>query len=133
MSTVLAQPSLARPAAHRAAWLLILGGLAALYAPTYVDLARGLWRDDAYAHGPIVLAVFTWLVWRSRAVLAAVAVTAAEIVAGAISVALGLALFIVGRSQSIALFEVASHIPVFAGIVLMTGGVAALKRLAFPL
>src|SRR5438105_8437036 len=132
MSTVLAQPSLRRPASHRAAWVLILGGLAALYAPTYVDLARGLWREDAYAHGPIVLAVFAWLVWRSRDALAAAA-TAAEIAAGATSVAIGLALFVVGRSQSIALFEVASHIPVFAGLVLMTGGTAALKRLAFPL
>src|SRR5207253_8488463 len=115
MSTVLAQP---RPEArrggagskesHRAAWAFILFGLAALYLPTYIDLARGLWREDAYAHGPIVLAVFAWLVWRSRAALAAAAATAAEITAGAISVALGLVLFVVGRSQSIALFEVAS-------------------------
>jgi exosortase B len=132
MSTVLASPSLRRPAAHRVAWLAILAGLAALYIPTYIDLARGLWRDDAYAHGPIVLAVFAWLVWRSRDALAG-SVAREATVAGALSVAFGLALFVVGRSQSIALFEVASHIPVIGGIVLMAGGVAALRRLAFPL
>src|SRR5260370_8331011 len=117
MSTVLAQP---RPEArrggagskesHRAAWALILGGLAALYAPTYVDLARGLWRDDAYAHGPIVLAVFTWLVWRSRDALSAAA-TAAEIAAGAPPAALGLPLSPARPSQPIPLFQAPSPPP----------------------
>ena len=132
MSTVLAQPRLGSTASHRAAWLAIVTGLLALYVPTYVDLARGLWREDAYAHGPIVLAVFAWLVWRSRDALAG-RVEAAETIAGAVSLAFGLVLFAVGRSQSIALFEVGSHIPVAAGLVLMLGGVTALKRLAFPL
>src|SRR5437667_10069079 len=98
MSTVLAQP---RPEArrggagskesHRVAWLLVLGGLAALYLPTGIDLAHGLWREDAYAHGPIVLAVFAWLVWRSRDGFGPGGVTRAATVAGAVSVALGLA------------------------------------------
>ena len=130
MSTVLAQPRLGSTASHRAAWLAIVAGLLALYLPTYVDLARALWREDAYAHGPIVLAVFAWLVWRSRDALAGRA-QAAETIAGAVSFAFGLVLFAVGRSQSIALFEVGSHIPVAAGLVLMLGGVSALKRLAF--
>jgi exosortase B len=133
MSTVLAHPALRRSPAHRAAWLAILGGLAALYVPTYIDLARGLWRDDAYAHGPIVLAVFAWLVWRARGVPAESEPGAGAMTAGAVSFLLGLALFVVGRSQSIALFEVGSHVPVAAGLVLMLGGVTALRRLAFPL
>src|SRR2546423_1476781 len=101
MSTVLAQPRLGSTASHRAAWLAIVAGLLALYVPTYVDLARGLWREDAYAHGPIVLAVFAWLVWRSRDALAG-RVEAAETIAGAVSFAFGLVLFAVGRSQSLA-------------------------------
>ena len=132
MSTVLAQPRLGSTASHRAAWAAIALGLAALYVPTYIDLAGGLWRDDAYAHGPIVLAVFAWLVWRSRAVLGGAA-SRIEVAAGAACFAVGLASFVVGRSQAIALFEVGSHIPVALGLVLMLGGVAALKRLAFPL
>src|SRR2546427_12925329 len=36
-------------------WLPVALGLAGMYVPTYVDLARGLWQQEAYAHGPIVL------------------------------------------------------------------------------
>jgi EpsI family protein len=130
MSTVLAPPF---RLSQRAAWLAILAGLAALYLPTYVELSRTLWREDAYAHGPIVLAVFAWLVWRARDALSATAATAPERIAGAASVAFGLALYIVGRSQAVPLFEVASHLPVIAGVVLLTGGIAAMRRLVFPL
>ena len=66
MSTVLAPPF---RLSQRAAWLAILAGLAALYLPTYVELSRTLWREDAYAHGPIVLAIVAWLVWRDREAL----------------------------------------------------------------
>src|SRR5437764_13603807 len=99
MSTVLAQPRLGSTASHRAAWLAIVAGLAALYVPTYIDLAHGLWREDAYAHGPIVLAVFAWLVWRSRGALFTTVATTPERIAGVASVVFGLALYIVGRSQ----------------------------------
>src|SRR5579859_7093168 len=123
MSTVLAQPRLGSTAPHRAAWAAIVLGLAALYVPTYIDLARVLWRDDAYAHAPIVLTVFAWLAWRSRDALDAAA-SRTGIAAGAASFAMGLALFAVGRSQSIALFEVGSHVAVAVGLVLMLGGAA---------
>src|SRR5438477_5890587 len=119
MSTVLAQPRLGSTASHRAAWLAIVAGLLALYVPTYVDLARGLWRDDAYAHGPIVLAVFAWLVWRRRDALLAKPGTDHGFlpdgkpwsVPGFALLAVGLLLYVVGRSQGLALFEVGSHLP----------------------
>lgn len=133
MSTVLEERSLAR--AEPAAWLpwiAILLGLAALYVPTYVDLAQGLWRDEAYAHGPIILAVFAWLVWRRRAALADEMSERAP-VAGAATLAFGLALYLLGRTQSLAVFEVASHLPVIAGAVLLLRGTEGLRRLAFPI
>lgn len=133
MSTVLEERPLAR--AEPAAWLpwiAILLGLAALYVPTYVDLARGLWRDEAYAHGPIILAVFAWLVWRRRAALADEMSERAPL-AGAATLALGLALYLLGRTQSLAVFEVASHLPVIAGAVLLLRGTEGLRRLAFPI
>jgi hypothetical protein len=67
MSTVLGERSL--PEAERGRWrpwLAVAAGLLALYVPTYLNLARTLWREDEYAHGPIILAVFLWLVWRNR-------------------------------------------------------------------
>jgi exosortase B len=111
-------------------WLPVALGLAVMYVPTYVDLARGLWQQEAYAHGPIVLAVAAWLAWRQRAALAG---EGGAPLAGGVALALGLALYIVGRSQSVALFEVGSHIPVFAGTVLLLGGWPALRRLWFAL
>lgn len=113
-------------------WLPVVLGLAVMYVPTYVDLARGRWMEDVYAHGPIVLAVVAWLTWRQRAALAGEAGQRAPL-AGGVLLGSGLLLYAVGRSQGIALFEVGSHIPVLAGAVLLLRGWHALRRLWFPL
>ena len=133
MSTVLGERSAAR--ADRRGWrpwVALAFGFGLLYVPTYIDLAHGLWRDDAYAHGPIILAVFAFLLWRGRAVLLDESLKPAP-VAGAAMLAFGLALYLLGRTQSLALFEVASHIPVVAGAVLLVRGFTGLRRLAFPI
>jgi len=133
MSTVLGGHGLARTGRPSwRPWALVLAGLACLYVPTYLGLARGLWRDEAYAHGPIVLAVFACLVWRRRDVLLGMPATPAP-VAGSFLLGSGLACYLLGRTQSLPLFEVASHIPVIAGAVLLLAGPRALKRLTFPL
>jgi exosortase B len=112
-------------------WLPVMAGAAAMYVPTYVRLGKGLWNEEAHAHGPLVLAVIAWLLWRERAALAGCAGTPAP-VAGGLTLALGLLLYLVGRSQGIALFEVGSHLPVLAGAVLLLLGWRALARLWFP-
>src|SRR5260221_4390395 len=67
MSTVLGERSLPGAVERRSRTLLVLAaGFLALYIPTYLGLARTLWREDDYAHGPIILAVFAWLMWRKR-------------------------------------------------------------------
>jgi len=113
-------------------WLPVALGLAVMYVPTYVDLAQGLWLQDAHAHGPIVLAVVAWLTWRQRAALAGDAGQRAPLAGGVLLVA-GLLLYTVGRSQGIALSEVGSQIPVLAGTILLLLGRRALARLWFPL
>ena len=50
-------------------WLPLAVGLAAMYAPTYVALARGAWTTEDQVHGPMVLAVALWLAWKQRASL----------------------------------------------------------------
>jgi exosortase B len=131
MSPVLAQRLLpGREMEGLRRWLPVLLGLAVMYVPTYIDLARGLWQEEAYAHGPIVLAVAAWLAWRQRDALAG---EGGAPLAGGLALALGLAFYIIGRSQSVALFEVGSHLPVFAGTVLLLGGWPALRRLWFAL
>ena len=133
MSTVLEERTLAHAEAGSwRPWIAILAGLAALYVPTYLELSRGLWRDEEYAHGPIIVAVFAWLVWRARDVLRDASQRPAP-VAGALTLAFGLALYLLGRTQSLPIFEVASHLPVIAGVVLLMRGFGGVKRLAFPL
>ena len=114
-------------------WLPVALGLAVMYVPTYVDLAHGLWQQEAYAHGPIILIVVAWLVWRQRAALASEGAGRSAPLAGWAMLAFGLALYAVGRSQGIALFEVGSHLPVLAGTILLLLGWRALTRLWFPL
>ena len=132
MNAVLEQRGLPEARARWQPWLLLALGLAALYVPTYVSLARSLWREDAYAHGPIILAAFAWLAWRERAALLAPAGRPA-IVPGAVALAVGLFLYVGGRTLGLTPIEVASHIPVLAGLVLLIGGFPALRRYAFAL
>ena len=130
MSTVLGGPGFADSRAWRGPWLAAALGLAALYIPTYVSFAGTVWRDDAYAHGPIILLVVAWLAWRERAALAA---SKPAPWPGALLLVPGLALYFVGRAFGLSVFEAASHLPVVAGLVVMAGGMAALRRLAFPI
>jgi exosortase B len=113
-------------------WLAVVVGLAAMYVPSYLELARGLWTEEAYAHGPLILMVVAWLFWRDRGLFLETGTRSAP-VAGGLMLALGLLLYVVGRSQGIALFEVASHIPVFAGISLVLLGWSSLRRTWFAL
>ena len=40
-------------------------GLLALYVPTFWDLMHGLWSTDQQGHGPIVLGISCWLIYRN--------------------------------------------------------------------
>jgi len=113
-------------------WAALLPGLLLLYVPTYTDLAHGLWREEAYAHGPIVLALFAFLLWRHRATLLDESLAPAP-VAGGLLLGAGLAVYLLGRALALPLFEVASHLPVIAGAVLLLRGFSGLRQLAFPI
>lgn len=133
MSTVLGHRSAAQVEPGRwRPWLAIAAGLAVLYVPMCFEFARTLWRDDAYAHGPVMLAVCAWLVWRDRAVLVDEEGVRAPL-PGAVLVVLGLMLYVVGRSEELPLFEAASLLPVVAGTLLAMRGWTAVRRLAFAL
>ena len=113
-------------------WIPVIAGLAALYAPTIYDLNGGLWNNEEYAHGPIVLIAALWLGWQKRAALSAGDDRPATLVA-AITLMFGLSCYVIGRSQSIVALETGSLIPVLAGVVLFTRGWRTLRALWFPL
>ena len=121
----------ARRQQPRNAWIWVGTGLLALYLPTYVDLARNLPGASSQGHELLILGVSLWLAWSRRRALAALP---EQSQAWGWAVALfGVLLYVLGRSQDILLFEVASQIPVFAGVLLVMSGTAAVKLLSFPL
>jgi len=112
--------------------LLVLLGLAVMYVPSFVDLFKGIWSTDQQAHGPIVLAIASWFFYYKAMQLAKTDFVAVpEPQFGWPILILGCLLFIVGRSQSLYIFEVGSLILVLLGIVLIFYGVAVAKHFWF--
>jgi exosortase B len=134
MSTILNAPPQLKPTAlaFLAEWWPVLVGLLALFVPTYVGLASGIWNSEEQAHGPIVLAVVLWMFWQQRAVVAAPA-RSTNPVAGSVLFGFGLLVYILGRSQDILILEVGSQIPILGGLLLLTRGTQSVRAFWFPL
>lgn len=112
--------------------VLVLLGLALLYVPSYLSLARIVWPTDEQGHGPIILAVSLWLLWRLRDRVAAVPLQPRPFL-GLALLAIGLLFYVLGRSQSILMVEVGSQLIVLPAVVLIFLGPAALRVVWFPL
>lgn len=107
-------------------------GLLALYGPTVKDLFKGPWSGDQHGHGPIVLAIGLWLMWRRGPEILALPDRPA-LGAGLAVLVPSVLLFVLGRSQDIIIFELGSCIGVIAGCVLLLKGGAGLRPLWFGL
>jgi exosortase B len=118
--------------ANLAQWWPVLLGLCVLFLPTYQRLANGLWTTEEQAHGPIVLMLVLWLLWRSRNLFAGLSTRPAPLV-GIPLLLLGLALYVIGRSQSVPIFEVSAQIPIMLGTILLLSGKQALGVLLVPI
>jgi exosortase B len=115
-------------------WWPVLLGYLTLYLPTYADLAKDAWNTEAQAHGPIVLFVSMFLIWRQRGVfLSSLDTAKAHPASGWLVLIFGLLLYTLGRSQSLVLFEVGSQIPVLLGAFLIIAGLPLVRALWFPL
>lgn len=132
MTSPLAFPNKALPAWLQE-WWPILFGLIALYLPTYYALSTGLWGSEDQAHGPIVLTVILFLFWQNREQLRPNPANQTWPVLGGLSLGFGLLCYVLGRSQDILILDIGSQIFVFAGILLLTRGMSALKAMWFPL
>ncbi len=125
-----------KSAAHRsnlAPWLIILVGLAIMYVPSFVDLFRTIWSTDEQAHGPIVLALSIWLLYRKRDEVAAFHDKGETSWLGWPVLVFGGLLFALGRSQQIYLAEIGSLVWIVSGVVLLQCGTRALRVLWFAL
>ena len=122
-------------AAVDAARLWLFGMLLLMYGPVLYDLLNnGLWSSSEHGHGPIVLAVSLWLLWkRSNRAKTIVVVSHPWPAAAWVVLLLGAMLYLGGRTLDIVYAEVGSVIPMIIGILLLTSGPARVKALAFPL
>ena len=115
-------------------WLPVIAGLIVLYLPSLVDLFRGVWSTDQQAHGPIVLGIACWLIYRKWPEMWHQSESEPSAPAAGWPIFIfGLILYVIGRSQEILLFEIGSVIWLLAAIVLLMRGSRALKVQWFPL
>jgi exosortase B len=113
---------------------LLLAGLAVMYAPVFHALWETVWQTDEQGHGPIILAVAGWLMWQRRSLLAAVAEKPQPAGWGGwLWVVVGLAFYLLGRIQSLVMFQMFSAIPLVTGVLAVTFGWAAVRIAAFPI
>lgn len=118
--------------ANNVPWLVAIAGLLSMYGLTFWDLFHGLWAGDQQGHGPIVLAISIWLLWKNRVALNALTLQPKPF-AGWSSLAFGLLLYLVGRSQDILIFEVGSIVFVIAGMLMLLSGFQAVRLMWFSL
>lgn len=114
-------------------WWPVLTGLAVLYVPTFYGLLNGLWATEEQAHGPIILALSIWLLYRKWPEVMKTNVGKLSSVFGWIIFAIAILFYVVGRTQQIHLLEIGSFIWMLAAILLVKRGGGALKQLWFPL
>jgi exosortase B len=114
-------------------WLPIILGLAVLYLPSLYDLFTGIWSQDEQMHGPIVLGISVWLLYRNWSIMEVAAQGKKTSNWGWPIFIFGLLLYALGRSQDILLFEIGSVIWLLVGLLMLERGTAALKAQWFAL
>ena len=115
------------------AWLPVIIGLAVLYVPSLYDLFTGIWASDEQMHGPIVLGISIWLLYRNWAAMEEAAHVEPTSNWGWPIFIFGLLLYALGRSQDILMFEIGSAIWLITGLILLQRGSQALKVQWFAL
>ena len=115
------------------AWLPVIIGLAVLYVPSLYDLFKGIWSKDEQMHGPIVLGISCWLIYRNWPAMLEASQGDKPSAWGWPLFVFGLLLYALGRSQDILIFEVGSVIWLLIGIALLNLGTKALKAQWFAL
>ena len=114
------------------AWLLAIGGFAAMYVPLYWWAAEGIWQSEEQGHGAIILAVLLWLFWTLRHEINAAATRPSPWLGWPVF-GFGLLMYFVGRVFGISILEFGSQPLVVAGALLLMRGPAALRIAWFPL
>ncbi|WP_217430663.1 exosortase B [Duganella vulcania] len=115
-------------------WWPVVLGMLILYVPTFYDMANGIWSTEEQAHGPIILGLALWLLYRNwMPMLAASAGVQPSYRSGWAVLVVGLLAYIAGRSQGILIFELGSFLWLLTATILLMCGARALRVQWFPL
>ncbi|WP_256080023.1 exosortase B [Massilia sp. YIM B04103] len=132
MSKTFSGPGVAAWRGGLAEWLPLALGLLALYLPTLNFLLHGIWATEEQAHGPIILALSLWLMWRAWPAMWARTRPEHGTAAGWPLLLLALLIYVVGRSQQLIAADLLSLILLLMACLLLKRGWAAVRLLWFP-
>lgn len=114
-------------------WWPVIIGLLFLYLPTFYDLFNGLWSTEEQLHGPIILALSIWQIYRLWPQVSKSNSGLLSIFSGILVMLISLSLYFIGRTQQLMLFELASLDFTIVAIILLKFGYSAIKIIWFPL
>ena len=103
-----------------------------MFGPVYWGLTQTIWASDANGHGPIILSVGAWLLWRKRNALMALPRQPA-MAAASLLLLLAMVLYVVGRSQAVWTFEIVAQNLVLLALLLGFFGWPGVRLAWFPL
>lgn len=111
----------------------LAAGLLALVLPTWWDFLAGPWVGYSQGHEPLVLAAAAFLAWRRRDAWAALPWRSGPLWPALALLAVGLLMYLVGRTLQFLRVELIAPMVVLAAILLHFKGAAGLKTMAVPL
>jgi exosortase B len=135
MKPVAGHPSSGSSTSALAAWMpwlpVLLGGLV-LVLPTYARMWASIWDTEAYEHGPMMIAIVAWLIWREREALAKLPYKPA-LLSGGLLLCTALFIYFIGRVINLPLLELGAQVVILPALVLLALGWAAVRKLWFAL
>jgi len=114
-------------------WLPVILGMALMYGPTLFDLFTTVWNTDEQGHGPLVLAIAIWLIWRRKEELFDADGGTLRPVSGFALILLAAFFYFLGRTQDYLFMEAGSVVIMLVGLVLALRGTKALLSIWFAL
>ena len=112
--------------------LALIGGLALLVVPTMRDIAQVSWQSEQGAHGPIVLAIAIWIVFRRWPEIMRVAQPGRPLVGGIALTSMLLAFAATNIVGSVTLQSAATYGVLISSFYLLLGG-QSVRAAWFPL
>ncbi len=114
------------------AWAPLALALLLMYVPSFIDIFRGVWSTEEQAHGPIILGISLWLIYRNWGQMLDASEGDQPSWLGWPLLVLSVCVYFLGRSQNIVILEIGSLLTTLMALILLTRGVRALKTQWFP-